>query len=177
MDDTPQNRDTGFPYSAASDACVLILGSMPSRKSLAEQQYYAHPRNAFWPIMGELFGFDTTLPYDRRLHCLRESGIALWDVAYQCVRPGSLDANMRDVQVNNFGPFFAVHLHIHAIFFNGRMAESLYRKLALSQLDGLHHSLPLCCLPSTSPAHATRSFTEKLAAWQAVKQALETSST
>jgi len=175
MGDVAQNQDTGFPYSAASDARVLLLGSMPSRKSLLEQQYYAHPRNAFWPIMGELFGFDSTLPYDRRLHCLRESGIALWDVAHQCVRPGSLDANMRDVQVNDFRLFFALPPRIHAVFFNGRMAESLYRKLALPQLDGPHHSLPLCCLPSTSPAHATRSFAEKLAAWQAVKQALETS--
>jgi len=175
MGDVAQNQDTGFPYSAASDARVLILGSMPSRKSLAEQQYYAHPRNVFWPIMGELLGFDITLPYDRRLHCLRESGIALWDVAHQCVRPGSLDANMRDVQVNNFGPFFALHPHIHTIFFNGRMAESLYRKLALPQLGDPYHSLPLCCLPSTSPAHAARPFAEKLAAWQAVKQALETS--
>jgi len=176
MGDVAQNQDTGFPYSAASDARVLILGSMPSRKSLAEQQYYAHPRNVFWPIMGELFGFDTTLPYDRRLHCLRESGIALWDVAHQCVRPGSLDANMRNVQTNDFSEFFAAYPRIHAVFFNGRMAEFLYRKLALPQLDGPHHSLPLRCLPSTSPAHAARSFAQKLTAWQVVKQALETDS-
>ncbi|GMR00583.1 MAG: DNA-deoxyinosine glycosylase [Zetaproteobacteria bacterium] len=174
MDDAAQNQDTGFPYSAASDARVLILGSMPSRKSLAEQQYYAHPRNAFWPIMGELFGFDTTLPYGRRLHCLRESGIALWDVAHQCVRPGSLDANMRNVQANDFSKFFAAYPRIHAIFFNGRMAESLFRKLVLPQLDDPYHNLPLHCLPSTSPAHAARSFAQKLTAWKTIKQALET---
>ena len=176
MDDTAQNRNTGFPYSAALNARVLILGSMPSRKSLDEQQYYAHPRNAFWPIMGEMFGFSSVLPYEQRLLYLCESGIALWDVAHQCVRPGSLDANMRDVEVNDFSGFFAMHPHIHAVFFNGRMAESLYRKRVLSQLDGPYHSLPLCCLPSTSPAHAARSFAEKLAAWQTVKQALETGS-
>jgi len=176
MDDAAQNQDTGFPYSAASDARVLILGSMPSRKSLTEQQYYAHPRNAFWPIMGELFDAGPALPYEQRLHRLRESGIALWDVAHQCVRPGSLDANMRNVQVNDFGAFLTLHPHIHVIFFNGRMAESLYRKLALPQLDDPYHNLPLRCLPSTSPAHAARSFAEKLTAWQIVKQTLETGS-
>jgi len=165
---------TGFPYSAAPNARVLILGSMPSRKSLAEQQYYAHPRNAFWPIMGKLFGFSPALPYEQRLSCLRESCIALWDVAHQCVRPGSLDANMRNVEANDFTAFFAVHQHTHTIFFNGQKAESLYRKLVSSQLDDPHHNLPLHCLPSTSPAHAARSFAEKLTAWQTVKQALET---
>lgn len=177
MGDAAQNQDTGFPYSAASDARVLILGSMPSRKSLAEQQYYAHPRNAFWPIMDELFGSGLALlPYEQRLYRLRESGIALWDVAHQCVRLGSLDTNMRDVQVNDFGPFFALHPHIHAIFFNGRMAESLYRKLALPQLDNPYHNLPLRCLPSTSPAHAARSFARKLTVWQVVKKVLINSS-
>jgi len=171
-----KNQDTGFPYSAASDARVLILGSMPSRKSLAEQQYYAHPRNVFWPIMGELFGFDTALPYDRRLHCLRESGIALWDVAHQCVRLGSLDANMCNVQVNDFGPFFALHPHIHAIFFNGRKSEDMYHRIVLPALSEPWRELPQTCLPSTSPAHAARSFAQKLAIWQVVKQALETTS-
>jgi len=176
MDDAAQNQDTGFPYSATPNAHVLILGSMPSRKSLAEQQYYAHPRNAFWPIMGELFGAGPTLPYEQRLYRLRESGIALWDVAHQCVRPGSLDANMRNVEANDFSKFFAAYPRIHAVFFNGRMAESLYRKLVLPQLNDPYHNLPLRCLPSTSPAHAARSFAEKLAAWQIVKQPLETGS-
>jgi len=169
-----QHLDTGFPYSATPDAQVLVLGSMPSRESLARQQYYAHPRNAFWPIMNELFGAGPALPYEQRLRCLRASGVALWDVARQCVRPGSsLDTDIRDVQVNDFRLFFIFHPYIRTIFFNGRTAESLYRKLALPQLEDPCHSLPLCGLPSTSPAHAARSHAQKLAAWQVVKQALE----
>jgi len=165
---------TGFPYSAAPNACVLILGSMPSRKSLAEQEYYAHPRNAFWPIMGELFGFSPALPYEQRLSCLRESCIALWDVAHQCVRPGSLDAHISEVQANDFNGFFTLHPNIHAIFFNGRKAEEMYRRLVMPNLPVSQNNLSQTCLPSTSPAHAARSFAEKLTAWKTVKQALET---
>jgi len=169
------NHDTGFAYSAPPDARVLVLGSMPSIKSLAEQQYYAHPRNTFWPIMGELFGAGPALPYEQRLHTLRESGIALWDVVHQCVRPGSLDINISKAQVNDFNGFFVLHPRVHDIFFNGKTAESLYRKLALPQLNNpWSNKLPLHALPSTSPAHAARSLAEKLAAWQTVRQALET---
>jgi len=176
MDDTTQNRDTGFPYSATPNARVLILGSMPSRKSLAEQQYYAHPRNAFWPIMNELFGGGPTWPYEQRLHRLRESGIALWDVAHQCVRSGSLDSNIRDVVPNDFICFFSSYTNIQHIFFNGRKAEETYRRLVIPNLSATHQGLPQTCLPSTSPAHAARSFAQKLTAWQIVKQTLETGS-
>jgi len=176
MGDVLPGRDTGFVCSALPDARVLILGSMPSRKSLAGQQYYAHPCNAFWPVMGELFCAGPDLPYEQRLYVLRKSGIALWDVVHQCVRPGSLDANISQVQVNDFNGFFVLHPCIHAVFFNGRMAESLYRKRVLPQLGDSCHDLPLHCLPSTSPAHAAYSFSQKLAAWQTVKQVLETNS-
>ncbi len=176
MDDTTQNRDSGFPYSAKPSARVLILGSMPSRKSLTEQQYYAHPRNAFWPIMSKLFSRDPILPYEQRLTYLRQSGIALWDVAHQCIRPGSLDSAIREVETNDFNYFFTFIPHIQHVFFNGRKAESLYRKQVLPQLGEPYHHIHLHYLPSTSPAHATHSFIRKLAAWQAVMQALETSS-
>ena len=101
-------------------------------------------------------------------------GIALWDVAHQCVCLGSLDTNIYDVKVNNFNAFFATHQHIHAIFFNGRKAAALYRQLVLPELGSRWRELPQTYLPSTSPAHAARSFAEKLAAWQTVRQALET---
>jgi len=167
------NLLTGFDYSARADARVLILGSMPSEASLHAQQYYAHPRNAFWPLMGELFHVDPALPYRQRLQALAANRIALWDVAHRCVRPGSLDADMRDVEANDFNTFFATHPHIRAIFFNGGKAEALYERLVLPRLPAALQALPKKRLPSTSPAHAGMDFAAKLAAWRAVKAALE----
>jgi hypoxanthine-DNA glycosylase len=85
---------TGFPPIAAAGARVLILGSMPSVASLAKQQYYGHPQNAFWPLMGRLFGAWPELPYDRRKAILCESGVAVWDVLH-CAAAGSLDTSVR----------------------------------------------------------------------------------
>jgi len=159
---------TGFPFSAAEDAVILILGSMPSRKSLAEQQYYAHRRNAFWAMMGELFDFEADLVYEQRLERLKSNKIALWDVAHRCIRPGSLDADMRAVEANDFNAFFAAHRQIKHIFFNGRKAESLFFKLVQPQLAAQHQAFKKTLLPSSSPAHAAMSAEEKLTAWREV---------
>jgi hypoxanthine-DNA glycosylase len=164
-------HDTGFPCSANYDAEILILGSMPSRKSLAARQYYAHPQNAFWPIMAELFEFDCGLEYEQRLQQLRSNKIALWDVAHQCVRAGSMDHAIEPetVVANDFTAFFARHPDIRAVFFNGRKAEELFLKLSLGRQQLERH-----LLPSTSPANARLSRRQKLAAWRLVKQTLET---
>jgi len=167
--------DTGFPYSANRDAKILILGSMPGQKSLTDNQYYAHPQNAFWAIMGELFGFDVTLGYEKRLERLRGSGVALWDVAHQCVRPGSLDSaiEIESVVANAFELFFKAHPKIRAICFNGRKAEELYLKLALPHISAEFQKIERHLLPSTSPANAAMNRTQKLAAWEIVRQTLE----
>ncbi|MFQ5582442.1 MAG: DNA-deoxyinosine glycosylase [Mariprofundaceae bacterium] len=162
-----------FDYAAGEDAIVLILGSMPGVESLRQQQYYAHPRNAFWPIMGELLGFDPALPYQQRLQLMKTNKIALWDVAHQCVRPGSLDADMRNVEANDFTTFFAQHSHIRTVFFNGGKAEALYGRLVLPQLSASLQTIPRHRLPSTSPAHAAMDFKTKLAAWRIIQTALE----
>lgn len=169
-------RETGFPCSANKDAKVLILGSMPSRKSLAVSEYYAHPQNGFWPIMGELFGFDAGLPYGERLARLRAAGIALWDVAHQCVRPGSLDSaiEIESVIANDFESFFAEHPEIRAIFFNGRKAGDLFRRLVLPGLPEQYRQIERQQLPSTSPANAGMSRAEKHERWEIIRQALET---
>jgi len=164
----------GFPCSASADAKVLILGSMPGRKSLDVQQYYAHPRNAFWPIMGSLFGFSAELMYKQRLALLCSNGIALWDVAHQCIRPGSLDASILKTSVitNDFESFFNTHPQIQAICFNGQKAADLYQRQVLPSLPDTYTELPRYQLPSTSPAHAAMSFEEKLEQWQQIKAAL-----
>lgn len=153
---------------------MLILGSMPGVESLKAQQYYAHPRNAFWPIMGEMFGFDRSLPYPERLERLKQNRIALWDVAHQCERPGSLDSNIRHESViaNDFAPFFVAHPRIRTVFFNGHKAAELYRRLVLPTLAEPWHSLPHHRLPSTSPAHAGMNFQQKLAQWLQIRSAL-----
>jgi len=153
---------------------VLILGSMPGVESLKAQQYYAHPRNAFWPIMGRLFGFDPVLPYPERLERLKENRIALWDVAHQCIRPGSLDSSIRHDTVvpNDFASLFEAHPHIRAVFFNGRKAAELYAKMVLPDLAEPWRSLPRHRLPSTSPAHAAQNFEQKLATWLQIRAVL-----
>ncbi|PIP02602.1 MAG: DNA-deoxyinosine glycosylase [Zetaproteobacteria bacterium CG12_big_fil_rev_8_21_14_0_65_54_13] len=165
--------EQGFPYSAGPDATTLILGSMPGRKSLDEQQYYAHPRNAFWPIMGELLGFSAELAYEERLALLRSNGIALWDVAHQCIRPGSLDSaiKLQSVVTNDFETFFDSHPQIRAVCFNGRKAADLYQRRVVHKLARAYANLPQYCLPSTSPAHAAISFDNKLAQWQQISMA------
>jgi hypoxanthine-DNA glycosylase len=139
-------------------------------------QYYAHPQNAFWPIMGELFDFDPNHNYEKRLQQLRENRIALWDVAFQCVRPGSMDhaINMQSVVANNFDTFFKTHPHIRAVFFNGRKAEELYRKLVQSKLSIEFQQIKQHLLPSTSPANAGMSRAQKFELWKIVKDTLET---
>ena len=156
-----------FAPVADASARVLILGSMPGTRSLDAGQYYAHPRNAFWPIMASLLGFEATAPYPQRLDALRHAGIALWDVLQSCVRPGSLDAAIEPGSrvVHDFVAFFAAHPLIRQVCFNGVEAETSYRRYVLPQLsdDGLRYAR----LPSTSPAHAGLGFDQKRAIWRA----------
>jgi double-stranded uracil-DNA glycosylase len=154
-----------FPALADENARVLILGSMPGRASLAAGQYYAHPRNQFWPIIGDLTGTDARAPYDQRVAALLASRIALWDVLQSCARPGSLDADISDEIPNDFVKFFTAHPLITRVFFNGGKAESSFQRHVL---PGLEPRLEFTHLPSTSPAHAGMSYAGKLAAWRAV---------
>jgi hypoxanthine-DNA glycosylase len=158
----------GFPPVAAGDAHTLILGSMPGVMSLQKQQYYAFGRNAFWRIMGELFGAGPELDYRRRLEILVENRIALWDVIAACHRPGSLDSAIRDADLvtNDFEGFLAHHQHIERICFNGQKASSLFRKRVLPSLATRYEYITL---PSTSPAHAARNYARKLDAWSVIR--------
>jgi hypoxanthine-DNA glycosylase len=147
---------------------VLVLGSLPGKASLDAQEYYANPQNAFWRIIGDLLGGGPDLPYAQRLARLRAAGVALWDVIAAGERPGSLDADIvkSSVRVNDFSAFFAIHRQIDRVFFNGGAAEAVFRRHVLPGLQGV--AVQLIRLPSTSPAHAARSYAEKLAAWSAI---------
>jgi hypoxanthine-DNA glycosylase len=161
-------RSRGFPPIAAPDARVLVLGSLPGQASLAAQQYYAQPQNAFWRIMGELIDAGPDMPYDERTARLRASGIALWDVCKAAVRPGSLDAaiDLRSVVVNDFRRFFREHPRIVHVCVNGGTAHRLYLKKVQPGLRDPWAALPVHLLPSTSPAHASLRFAQKLERWR-----------
>ena len=156
----------GFPPIARADARVLILGSLPSQASLRAQEYYAHPRNAFWTLMKTIAGADGD--YAARCEALRAHGIAVWDVLSSSVRPGSLDADI-DLDTalpNDFRRFFDEHPDIGLVCFNGRKAESMFRQLVQRNLTPA--SFETAVLPSTSPAHASLSVAEKLAIWRGI---------
>jgi TDG/mug DNA glycosylase family protein len=159
----------GFPPVAARDASVLVLGSLPGQKSLEMGEYYAQRHNAFWKIMGRLFGADPELPYERRLAQLRRHSVAVWDVLAAGERSGSLDSAIvaSSIVVNDFATFFAAHRRIRLICFNGAKAAELYRRRVLPTLPPTIAAIETRRLPSTSPAHASLSFAQKLARWSA----------
>lgn len=167
-------NDYGFPPIASENANVLILGSMPSVASLRSRQYYAHPRNAFWPIMAALFEADIELSYQQRQQIIMNNNIAIWDVLQSCHRPGSLDAkiDMASIQANDFTAFFAEHKSIHQVFFNGGMAEKLFKQYILPVIDRQFSHLEYQRLPSTSPAYASLRLEQKINAWRVIKQSM-----
>lgn len=160
---------TGFPPVARADARLLVCGSLPGQTSLAMQQYYAQPRNAFWKITGEVLGFDPALDYAARCAALVARRVALWDVCAAAVRPGSLDARIRrdSVVPNDFGSFLHGHRRIARLCFNGAAALTLFERLVLPTLPAALQALPRIRLPSTSPAHAGMRHAAKLAHWRA----------
>lgn len=155
-----------FKPIADVNAEILILGSMPGQESLAANQYYANRRNAFWKIMAQLLGFDPDSAYETRLHELKAARVALWDVLQSCTRVGSLDAKIDtgSITVNDFSGFFRTHDKIRAVFFNGAKAEATYRQYVLPTVNTV--PLSYMRLPSTSPAHASLSYAQKLQTWQ-----------
>ena len=162
----------GFAPIVSKSAKVLILGSMPSTASLAKHQYYGHPRNAFWPVMGALVGAKPELDYQRRQQILIDHHIAVWDVLQSCRRPGSLDSNidMDSIKVNDFIAFFCEYRNIERIFFNGGAAERVFNKQVLPKLNDRFGYLQYQRLPSTSPAHAGMTLEQKINAWKAILQ-------
>ena len=165
-----QPLSQSFPPVISAGAHLLVLGSMPGVASLRANEYYAHPRNAFWQIMGQLFGATPAMPYDERLDRLQRAGIALWDVIASCERLGSLDSEIvtGSVETNDFPAFFAQYPTIRRVFFNGTAAETHFRRHVLPGLLAAL-SLEFHRLPSTSPAHAARNFAQKLAAWSVLR--------
>lgn len=153
-------RLTGLPPAITRACRVLILGSFPSAASLAARQYYAHPQNRFWPILGEILGLDLrALPYGRRIAAVNRAGIGIWDVYGSCLREGSLDSAIRDAEFNDFDSLKRRAPGIARVCMNGATAGR-----ALKHIAALGYET--CVLPSTSPANASQGHAFKLARWR-----------
>jgi len=166
-----RRHDRCFPPIARRDAHTLILGSLPGQRSLQMQQYYAHPYNAFWKLIGAIFDDDASA-YEHRVKILIRNGIALWDVLEAAERPGSLDSSIvhASALANDFGKFFRAHPRIRRVFFNGRKAEDMYRRFVMPRLGEEFAYIRYDSLPSTSPAHAGMTFAKKLGRWKRIKE-------
>jgi hypoxanthine-DNA glycosylase len=158
---------SSFLPVARKDARVLILGSMPGIASLQAQRYYAHPRNAFWPILAEICGFDCELLYEQRLEEVQRAGIALWDVLASCARSGSLDSDIEvaSIRTNDFAGFFESHPGVTNVFCNGGAAFQMFRRRVVPELPEECANVRVRQLPSSSPAHASMSLAQKRDAW------------
>ena len=156
-----------FPPIVGTNPQILILGSMPGMESLKQQRYYAHPRNAFWPIMTSYFGQSVELNYQQRCDLLKQQKIAVWDVLKSCFRSGSLDQHIdtASIEANNFRTFLQKHRSIKQIFFNGGKAEQIFNRYVQKQLEDVDVSLRYLKLPSTSPAYAAMRFEAKQQIW------------
>jgi len=169
-EDEASTRIVGFAPLIGPNPRVLILGSMPSVRSLEQGEYYAHPRNAFWRILDALGLVNGDAPYAQRVENLKQHGVALWDSLKACERPGSLDAAivLESEVANDFGAFLTRHPSICSVAFNGAKAEDALRRHVLPTLPtNILDRLTLLRLPSTSPAHAIP-FEQKLAAWREI---------
>lgn len=148
---------------------VLILGSLPGDASLAAGQYYAHPRNGFWRLIGGVIGRDlAALPYPDRLATLRQAGVGLWDVVESAGRAGSLDARIRDPEYADLPGLIDSLPRLRAIAFNGGRAATDGRRLLRDRAGPA-----LIDLPSSSPAHA-RPLAQKAETWAVLRDWLRT---
>jgi hypoxanthine-DNA glycosylase len=162
------NRKAAFAPVVDAYTRLLILGSLPGDASLRAAQYYGHPRNAFWRLIGGVIGRDlAALPYEERLAALKAAGVGLWDVIASAERPGSLDAAIRRPEAADLRGLVAGLPDLRAVAFNGGTAARLGRAV----LASLPERVALIDLPSSSPAHA-RPFAEKAAAWAVLGGAL-----
>jgi len=153
----------GLPAVAGPDTRLLILGSLPGEVSLARRQYYGHPQNQFWRLMGEVLDEPLApLAYEDRLARLAARGVGLWDVVARARRQGSLDAALREAEANDLEAFVGGLPQLRAVGFNGGVSA----RIGQAALAGQAGRLALIPLPSSSPAFAGMSFAAKAERWK-----------
>lgn len=162
-------RKTAFGAHADARTRVLICGSLPGERSLAEQRYYAHPSNRFWHLLGAVLDRDlAAIEYARRIEAIMTAGVGLWDVIRSAERTGSLDAAIRSYQPSQLQPFVDSLPNLRAIAFNGRKASAIGRGQVSAD------RLALIDLPSSSAAYAAMPFAAKRARWLVLRDFLDT---
>jgi hypoxanthine-DNA glycosylase len=154
----------GLAPCAGTSPRILILGSFPSRLSLAHAEYYGNPKNQFWKIMAAIFPLDPSLPYPERVQQLTACGVALWDVVATCSRQGSADARITEPVFNDIPKFLTDHTGVRLVALNGSRAAGFYRRVDTG--IGVRYIV----LPSTSPANAGTPFEEKVRRWSVLTQ-------
>lgn len=154
---------SSFPPIIKNNSKILILGSIPGVKSLEMKQYYAHPQNKFWKIICEIFSEEFTTDYAKRIKILEKCHIALWDVIDTCERKGSLDSEIRNEEANKIGELLQNFPNIKAIFCNGQKSYKNLQKILPKEFH-----LSIIALPSTSPAHASLRYIDKLENWKII---------
>ena len=160
-----QKLSYSFPPLLSGRPHTLILGTMPGEKSIEAGQYYAHPQNQFWRLIGDVCGMPPALSYDERALFLTRNGIAVWDVVHSCRRAGSMDADIKEEIVNDFQSFFLEYPSIRRVVFDSLKAEQLYNRHVLPKLA---NALEYARIPSPSPAYAKMRYAEKLAVWRQI---------
>ncbi len=144
------------------------MGTLPSKRSLELQQYYGHPRNAFWKILFSIFSREFSSNYDHRKSLAIQNNIAIWDVCFTAIRKGSLDSAIKEENPNRINKLIALNPSISTIAFNGQKAAKLYEKYFL-KFDNINY----ITLLSSSPANAKYSFEERLKDWSQIKQIID----
>ena len=158
-------RLQGLPPVLSRGTRLLVLGSFPGVASLQAKQYYGHPRNHFWPLLGAIWGIDlVALPYRQRLAQIRRRGLGLWDVYASCRREGSLDQAIEDAEFNDLASLRRRAPALRLVVHNGGESARAMRHVAAL-------GYPVLRMPSTSPANASWSFERKREAWQAAFRA------
>lgn len=167
---------SSFPPQVNRGCRALVLGTMPGIRSLAMQQFYAHPRNLFWPLMGEFFGAGFDFSYDERLARLQANAVGLWDVLQQCERTGSLDGAIRagSEVPNDIAGLLEQHPTIGAIVLNGAKASDVFRRRIAPLIEPARRArLAILPMPSTSPANASLPPVRKREQWEGLRRWLE----
>ncbi|QRY60172.1 DNA-deoxyinosine glycosylase [Sphingobacterium siyangense] len=153
-------RKRSFLPLVNSTTEILILGSLPGDKSLAENEYYAHPQNRFWKVITSLFNAPGQTNYTEKIDLLFKNNIGLWDVCAEASRPGSMDLAIQNEVPNQIVELLEAHPKITQIIFNGQKAHSLYLKHFNKREDIIYR-----CLPSTSPANAKSNLENLIKQW------------